>query len=1420
MMNEKSLRSGWGAISLVRRLMVRGARLWVAMAIGTLLWASVATAAAPVRLILQPAQVRAGETEAREALFRGRLVLMLYLQDWLSQEPAVRVMDGPQGGAVLDVALGAARVPGADAAFAAITAVLAADAVITVEADKGQVVCLLHRADGVTRLASDYAGAADAPKLLRAVTAFLVKELQLDAARAWIGREVPDDSGALLEDAAVARVLWAPWIDNSGEARLGQLMPHLKRMPQDPFTAAAVADAATWLSFDGRVVKEPTRLVRLAMQAVVCLLGTAREETAVFFCRHNRIMPEIVEKELLAILADTGVDELDAVLAGRGDGSALLEGGAGPSLDGVTAVLAGKKSVAQQAGAIRCLGAMKSAAALPHLARITRLPDPVLRAAAAEAFTEYGGETGLETLRALVRDPETAVAFEAAHSLWRRGHAPADALELARREWAARPNGLKALALLARTGGADDVARLRQTADDVSPERRLLAAEGLLRLDAMADEQLVAWLADPATAVVRSVLKHLPAAHVPRFREELVRVANHPHDPLAEAARLALRPLLPKEPEARARFELTCEHPYVRRQHVERWAAAGGAAALDALDLAARNNQPHTRALALLRLSEHAPDRARAHLAAGLADAHRFVRLYAAAAAARAATPADRALLEQALAAQTDEATRLYLQETLTRLAGGTPSLRPGVHIVPNDRNMSFNCGFTDEADRSPFDGFYVLNTPTPDQVVAMRRAHAKGKVFLLRANQTAKNPAQVFLNAGWRDGFWLGLDAEFSGMWDAMDGVVLGEESMYFRPYNEWENGWRLFCREAGVDPQRIAGDREKLSELEQRLWWDWEQRVAIEGFNAMTDYIKLRYGKLRPGFQVATFMPDQNGPCAYDRIWRFDIAAGYNYAAPSRVRYDTIRRMKTVWPERPVLWLNQGKVGVGLGLNLVSIQHSTKVPSSPLHAPTDISVADALCTWLAGGHTGLFSIYLFVHVGWKGEDFGRWVTLDDITPTSPVLAGALEHSFRGLGEKYRVADGIKDAKPSVELSGDDLLSDFEKKLDKADGKKDPYLEREAKEKEDFRRGFLLERRLIQDSVNLFSGVPFPPQRRDALLIGGHAPAAALVTGYDTLQDLVIAAQAPLDGYRFIGVTGQGEALLTDAAVAAVTAWLRAQPGLLYVHGWLSDDPARKAVTLADAAPLRQAAWPWKGAVEPVTGTRKIRGRDTTVTEGYRVSGGDAVVLHEAEGKALLVFWRGPGMKGGVVFDAGQLSPTALHPLMGRLFSEKGVGLEPAAPIGILGHAETAYAAWSSTSDATAALKLSGVDALSGIRNPELRPGRAGVLAARDWCGNFAAAAGGVTVLSDQRLDACESLADGLAVETEGLFQAVSAGGDLQVVADGKPLPAIAADDLLAWMYSSVEPGIAVLTREEPLPGHITFIRAKGRVTVTRTDK
>ena len=200
------------------------------------------------------------------------------------------------------------------------------------------------------------------------------------------------------------------------------------------------------------------------------------------------------------------------------------------------------------------------------------------------------------------------------------------------------------------------------------------------------------------------------------------------------------------------------------------------------------------------------------------------------------------------------------------------------------------------------------------------------------------------------------------------IDGVVYGEESMNFRPDSLWQSGWRLFALEAGLDPNLIKGDIETLSATQRRAWSHWAAERHIDGFNQLYDDTKLLYGKIRPGLQVATFMTEESllssGPNPADLRWKFDVGGIYDYKVSNRIAYYLIRRIKTLWPDRPIIWLS---LGIG-GYEMNPVKYSLKTPTSPWRSRSDRAYADSITAWLAGADVGWFSTWIFVRHDFAG--------------------------------------------------------------------------------------------------------------------------------------------------------------------------------------------------------------------------------------------------------------------------------------------------------------------------------------------------------------------------------------------------------------------------------------------------------------------
>ncbi len=1383
----------------------------------------------PMRVLLPPVPARVTESRLEaEHAGRARLVLRLYLHEWLSDTPGVLTAGPARTEAVLERLTGPAWVRTDTDLFSIVSEHLPVDALITIDEPEGEsdFILTLDRAEGPRQLFIHYPDTRHLPDMLECVTDFLSAELDIPRSTSPLARGLPLDEPELVENAYVSRRYWSGWIVNAGEARLSMLVDYLPRLPDDVFTAAAIIDAARWLTLDGRDVERPGRWATVAQTALFSLLGTDQEWRAVLFSRENKLEPETFEQNLVSAIAAAGVEDIDALMGldALQDDTEADEGMPEVSASAVL-VAEGLETPAQQAGAIRCLGAMRSHEALEHMERIAESArDAMLRGAVAEALGEYENDTGLDLLRLLTRDADDYVAFRASHSLWQRGADSPLLPETARRVLTARPDSRPALEALAYEAEVSDADVLSEYTVDISPNRRRLAVMGLLRLEAASLSDIETWLMDPATEVVEAALSGLSPPQLETHRRELVRLANDPYEKLAESARDALRPLLPDDETKRARFELSFEHPYIRRRILDSWMEQASDEALEHLASATANPGPHTRAHALMLLDETAPEHVREHAMRLVADPHRWVRLHAAAVAARVAESRDAEALQAVLQEDNDKATHLFLQDALARAEGHRPPPpRPAAHQVCADRTQVFNCDHGSEAASNPFQGYYQL-TYKPDE--AARQAHDAGKIFLARSNRTAGNPAHVLLSSRWRDDFWIGMDAELGDL-TALDGVVLGEESMYFRRKDAWESGWRLFCLEAGIEPDRVSGDYDLLTEPEQEAWWHWEQRVAIEGFNKMYGYIKLRYDRLRPGFQVATFMPDQNGPGDFDLDWKFDIGAGYWYQTNNRHRYTQIRRFRTLWPDRPVIWLVDGSP-TGMG----GISHTYQAPQSPLHSHHTPIYADALCAWMAGASPGYF--YAGGAVSPAGGDAGVvWLGYDSLRPDSPSLERAISYMFGGVEDIYRTQSEMEDLHsrgPGEDWDDDDDDGHFD--LDDPDPEDDPFYRRVQSEKEAMRIGLFTLRKLVMDSVRLLADLPVPTMDNSSLLvrdIRAQKGALRLPNSHDAVALVNTLARLDLSDYRFIGVAGSEDIRLTNGTIEALTDWLQDYPGLLYIHDWLPTEATAGKFTLHNLDGLLTAQWPWHEAV----GIER---------DFYRVIDDAAQILHGGD-KPGLVYWRGEGMLGGVVFDRSGLEPELLREYLLKFYENEQIGVPFHGPIGLQkASAPGLLGAVSCASAAVGETRIEGFDMLTGTRDPVVGGGKTemtepresdtavpawherlsgrmtGVLTGEEFTGKYAAVWNGVAVLGERPLEDVVPVETGLSVKASGLIQAVSESGAVAVTAE-LDLPEVPDDELQQWLLLSDEPGIVHL----PRPGSttsVTYVRAHGRVSFERDER
>jgi len=975
---------------------------------------------------------------------------------------------------------------------------------------------------------------------LRAAAARLGPALGLDAASTAAlgdGWQLPP---AVLEACLVSQRIAGAWVTNSGESQLLCLRRFIQDVGKYPVLAAAVLRAGIVLSADKRKPERASHDVEMLRLALVAALGTPAEGDAMAFVRQTVHGRDALEKELAALAAALTVDAAERVLDAGGTAEADAAG------------------LARGLGAVGCLAAMTSTKLTPLLPRLAAHENAAVRATAGYALA--AAESGPVALAAkLAADPEPRVASAGHYALWRRGEKADAGLPIARRLFDAPATRSPLVTeFIAGAGTREDEPRLRKLLGGTMAERRL-AFCGLARLGALTAGDCRGCLQSADDEVLAIGLKAMDAKTAAACRDALAGLANGPHGRAAESARRGLRPLRPTEIPGQLAFDLEVEHPYLRLRAIEQLAKQTEPWAAPLLERATANPDPQVRAHALMALHAKAPDAAVKVLPGLLRDPMVWVRVHASSLAAKLRAPALSDAVSTALAAETDASCRIYLGA-----AQGRPMPKP-VNVFGLGPTRLGLCGYGRGAAESPLGWYYCLY-PQVDDVG--RKAHAAGKTLIGRTNTTARNPVQVLFHPMWRDLWWTNLRKELTDLaW--LDGIVVGEETMYAPAWSLWDDGWRCFCIEAGMDAERVAGDRAKLSQSEARAFLDWEQERVVDGFNRMYDSIKLDQGAQRPGFLVGTYVPSQNGPNVAEHRWKFDVGGAYWYQADNRVRYNMVRRFRTVWPGRPLMYLVSGNAGLPL---LAHVNYKLRVPEGLVTSRSCNAYADAACAWAAGAEPGFFVAWLF-----SGKDVkpgpnasGVWVWLEDVDRDSKALADGLENVWRGVAGQYRLDAEVRKTK-GPDAAPEDIAKRADAKdveLDEADPAKDAFAQRAAADRERFRLGFFLEQKALYDIARAFAGLPRPREDFAALMVGPPTalPQFAALDGYDAVELLNLLPHCTLPKYRLIGIEVGPGAPVRDATIAAVRAWLKEQPGLLYVRGFLSTDNVNEASAAAEA--------------------------------------------------------------------------------------------------------------------------------------------------------------------------------------------------------------------------------------------------------------
>ena len=1408
-----------------RRLAAR----WPAVAavLAAVAWSACGAAEGPLRIVLP------GTSDSR-GLPHDDLtpLVVLHLRDRLAGVEGVRVVSDDRALPVLSSLASGAK----GSLVPSFSACLPVDAIVRVSYAPGECVVEVHTAADkqVFRYPVTAKSSPSATVLAAAVDVAKAAGLGPEATRRLQEPVIAPD--ALFSVYHRCRVMWADWPMNPGEFRIKALEGFVPLYPTNLYLCARlVADTAVLLRSKSRGQEYAEPALRLARLSFPNLLGTTFEEHVFELAaqKSDGMEPDLLALAKGLVAGDTLESALDGLDDGGKDPMSL-----GVQLDAGAADRLGKASRAQRLGALRVLGVFKSKAAQDMVRKAAAGEKPDMRAAAARALGR--ADWGLDELKRLVGDPDAGVAFAAGYGLWKRGQADPRLIALARAGVAVPEQRSEAAEMLAALAEAGDAKLLREFEGAADAAIHRAAADALFRLglvDPATNRRLMDDVEGPVVlAAIGNVQADAPAAVV----DKLVELANDPAGSVASAAAQALTRFRPKAGPEQDRFDLNVEHPYIRAQIVARLARATDAASLALLEAACSNRNARARVRAIEGLLARAPDRGRVFLRAGLQDPSRWARLLLAARMATEAAAGDAAAIRAAMESEIDPAAVLYLQDALARAEGRpAPEPRPAARSVAARKGLTWMTGLDSDCTNSPFGGYYVLDVEVGP---GWRDMYRSGKIFFGRATPVG-NPGTIITDPSVQDRYWRALIGEVTDdKLPYLDGLVYGEETMSFGADALWASGWRLFCRDAGIEAERVAGKQENLSAPEKSAWHHWGLERCVDGFNELYDYTKLRLGKLRPGLQVATFLPGQGGISPADFRWKFDVGGIYDYKGCNRIAaYMLVRRIKTVWPERPVIWLS---LGIG-GYEMNPVSYTQKTPEGPMLYRSHRCYADSVSAWAAGADPGWFSTWIFVSpLNQGGRLSGVQIVCGDIFGNTNLLARAIAYSFAGVNKKIELKE-LKVPQAGQEESEED--AEVSRLLNEGQPTKaEEVAARLAADRVRMYDGFKFYGRHVYDCGRVFSDLPRVFDSYPALAVwpgisvwtvGGaypQTPGFALLNRFDFLCDINKVVEKGPDRYRLIAVRDPGA--LRDETIAALTRWLKETPGLLYVSRNIAADNAAEASTAADHDGRLANDWPWESSVAcapvakppaaaalPLTGP----GGDLTLKNGtvgstFTCSDAKARALLSSGGKPVLVLWRDPAFKGAVLFDGvEQSSRDYLEFLAGTVngLAKEGVGLALEGAMlqqvvrtnGVLGAASSSYFAAASTS-----VVYEGVDFLIGQRNPTVGPSRSGAIVAEEFTGRHVAAHAGVSVLAD--LPYASVKADGatLVVESPGLMRAGSKTGRVKATVNGAPLPAPATNASPWILYGTTDAAVELPIGKEGAGDTILYFRSRAPVTLS----
>ena len=1246
----------------------------------------------------------------------------------------------------------------------------------------------------------------------------LIRACKLDDATALRLREFAKEKRKVYEALYVIPRFRGHYCDNTGETQFKHLLDYLSTAKGDRRIDARVVEAAWWAYADGRAVgigsHDPNwtmaKVNRLGLAGLNAVIGTEEEDAMRKYVSVKKA-PQSISDALMGyakILTEDAIGRSMSAAISSDDDEDDLD----LDRDEASAAKDSAKKEAQARGGLKGLAWRDYPAGLALTLKCVKSSEVLTRRTVAYCLGRYTDtEKVAEALKKLAGDSDAIVAVYAVRSLLDHKLPAPGAAAAARKviDGKLADAGVigfdpieTALSVLAETGDKSDRARFAAYERDSKMPRRREAVRGIFAragataadlplLDDTDHEVTVAGFLGVTPAMVKGDAK---------FADKARAYANDPCQMVADSARVPLEALRPSGGPELVAYRLAFGNPYERRVIIDDCADRKD---VDGAAVGCANADAQVRAYALKTLL--ALDRKRAHDVAMklAADPHTFTRFYAALVLAETAEKADLGALEKALAKEKNRVAKLYFADAVA-LAAGQPKPAP----LPKVNSMRetghaivWQCGLNEPgADKKLYDGYYPCAEPMLDPPEQVKKAHDERKASIFPRPTPIGNPGMIIVDAASADSFWTTLDKQLPpGCIEYVDGFIYGEETMGYSAEALWPKLWKTFCEAAKIDPAKIRGDKNLLTDNQKLVWADWSTRVLVRAANEMIDITRDYIGKLRPGIECCTY--DGNG-CwgstdAYKDL-KFDMYGTYIYDGDNRRMYEAIRRLKSIHPDKPLQWLSFGNINIGLGssANGKPVTWNTTMPTHAISRRFEHCYADSMLVWLGGADTGYFTNY--GSSSWDGKQKSQCLALGQLYHGSQGLDKAAEAAVANSYVMFKdVANKAKrDKSEDIDAPSDDDLEGLE--LEEEGSKNDPIQKLVNDQKEAVRRGFLYMARMTHDTTAILLGLKRQfPGHYESFLLGGelcYTPAGMLLPNFDKFTDAKQPTDLPgLDHFKMAVVSGARQRMDEQTRVKWID-WMSKSPVVLVIQGGLFStgvDWPYMDVNRPDGD--LKTFWPWEKEVtltEPVKKGDPVRYR---IADGVR----HAKVLEKDDKGATRVVWRKPGFKGLVIFDMakGKDATWSLRKLIETYQKKQNVKFElnehPGRIGGQAGPLQVEHLSWYSYTTNAAPR---GFELLTGKYNPVVTPRFNCSVTAEEYISPCLAIHGGVYVMAhDARLKVVEKLPNGVKVEVQGLCHVVTKTGKPAKI-EGKALKEISGDANL-WLIDGVdEEGVCTL--------------------------